>query len=224
MDPVTVVVPAYNETVADIMATVSSATHAGALEVIVVDDGSAERPQLPPHCGMSYYRIEHRGISAAVNEGFRQASTPLVGWLSVGDLYAKEKLSVQVARMRDERAHASFTDYIDASSGEYRQTNPDWSSRIWTDNQFSMSTALLHRGVWRDVGGLDENLQWCQDWEFACKVQAHCGWLHIAEALMTGAVAAPGRHSYRGDHGAGRDRKQRDRCRVAKRWRFGDRK
>ncbi len=103
MIAVSVVIPYYNreEWLRDALASVLAQT-LDDFEVIVVDDGSDERPgfldeQADPR--IRYVRQEHRGASAARNHGIRLARGQYVAFLDADDAFLPEKLSFQVGAM-----------------------------------------------------------------------------------------------------------------------------
>lgn len=74
-------------------------------EVIVVNDGSPDTPELervlaPYRARIVYLKQENRGVSAARNAAIRAARAPLVAMLDPDDLWEPDYLAVQVAAMR----------------------------------------------------------------------------------------------------------------------------
>jgi glycosyltransferase involved in cell wall biosynthesis len=220
---VTVLVPVWNEPAGRIRSAVVSSIFAGADQVVVVDDGSAEPVELPigatGFTELALIRQEHRGIAAALNRGREAARGKHLCWLSCGDAMTGHKLTEQLAFMGVTGARASFHDYRVA--GGVHRVAPDWRQRIWTDNQFSLSTMMVEGETWDFVGGFDESLTWCSDWDFACRVEASTGWWYLplvlgeayehADGHTARAMADPELAAARG----------RDRATVSKRWRRG---
>lgn len=91
------------------------------LEVIVVDDGSDDRPaflEAVRDGRVRYVRQAHRGASAARNQGLRLARGTYIAFLDADDVYLPEKLEVQVARMEAEPEIAwSHTSYWRMDAG-----------------------------------------------------------------------------------------------------------
>jgi hypothetical protein len=182
---------------------VESAEFSGAAEVIVWHDG-CEHEQSSRHRS-----TENMGISDALNRAFAVSTQPLVCRLDAGDTMHTDKLERQVAL----GAPASFHDYRDTVRGCDVVTAPNWSWRVFTDNQFCGSTLMVTRDTWQTVGGFDEHLRWCVDWDFAGRVQAEVGWQYMPGVFGT-AAQYPGGHS---DRGANTPARARDRQTVRKR-------
>ena len=211
--PVSVIVPCWDEDSEDLKHTVMSAHDAGAGDIVVVDDGSANGVVLPVRATTARtVRQKHAGIAAALNTGQRRAKHDVCCWLSVGDTMYKDKLERQLpVHLKHKRP--VFHDYYDPHRYRKLITSPDWEDRIWRDNQFSMSTAMFRRGF-----EFDESLTYCVDWAFALLLQYHLGWVYLPKVLGTSAEW-PGGHSSRARASKALwQRKQMDRAQVCRRW------
>lgn len=95
--PVSVVIPAYNAE--RFIALTLESVHAQTLraaEVIVVDDGSADRTfEIARDYGVRLIRQSNRGLSAARNAGIRAATQPWIALLDADDLWARDKIERQ---------------------------------------------------------------------------------------------------------------------------------
>lgn len=117
MTTVSVVIPYYNraEWLWQAVESVLAQTFQD-FEVIVVDDGSEEQPQLHERftdARIRYVRQDHRGASAARNHGLRLATGKYVAFLDADDVFLPEKLVVQVAQMDANPSIAlSHTSYV----------------------------------------------------------------------------------------------------------------
>jgi glycosyltransferase involved in cell wall biosynthesis len=71
------------------------------LEVIIVDDGSNDgSPAIAKRYALAKYcRQEHSGLGTALNRGIQAASGELLAFLDADDLWAKDKLSRQLAAL-----------------------------------------------------------------------------------------------------------------------------
>jgi len=199
--PVSVIVPCFNEPAERIAHTVKSAIYALADEVIVIDDGSVAVPEVPLGPNVHLYSQEHGGIASAINSGVERALNDYVCTLGVGDAMTADRLGLQVTAVENAQYLACFSDYIDGVSGEPRIAAPDWRERLWYDNQFSLSTALMHKAAINAVGGFDESLQYSVDWKFSLQIAHTCGWLYVPEMLGE-AGEHPGGHTDRARTGA----------------------
>lgn len=215
---VSVIVPAYNETFERIECAVSSAVAAGADEIVIVDDGSTEGGHMldvacdiPVPGGAAIGVLpRNAGISAALNFGIRKSSGDWVCWLSCGDTMHSNKLECQLAAMDESGGRASFHSYVRRSTGALIEPAGDWRRRIYADNQFSGSTIMVARDLLEELGGFDESLRWCQDWDLAVRIEASSGWLRVPHCLGTGDGVP--RHSASGDN---TQRRSADRAKVA---------
>jgi glycosyltransferase involved in cell wall biosynthesis len=98
---VSVVVPAYRSGphLDEALASIARQSHRP-LEVIVVDDGSPDasvRTIVGRFPGVRYLRQVNAGSGAARNAGIRAARGALIAFLDHDDLWAEDKLAVQVA-------------------------------------------------------------------------------------------------------------------------------
>ena len=206
---VTVVIPAFNAPWEEVNRSATSAMVAGATEIVVVDDGSS--PPLKPVKHVRNLRLDrNRGISAALNHGISNSTGAWVCWLSAGDTMDRRKIRMQ---LHHTTGLASFHDYVRESTGETVRPIEDWAGRIYSDNQFSGSTIMVSREVLCTMGGFDESLRWCQDWDMAVRIQSTVGWQYIDKVLGTGS-GVPGHSAVSGGRA-----KQRwaDRVKVADR-------
>ena len=120
---VTAIVPVYNGSryLGAALASVHEQTVPVA-EVIVVDDGSTDGSyELAESLGARCLRQDHAGIGAARNLGVRHARGELLGFLDADDLWAPDKLEVQL-RVLDRSSE------VDAVLGYVQQfVSPDLS-------------------------------------------------------------------------------------------------
>src|SRR5262249_38672414 len=95
---VSVVVPVYNgeRHVAEALESIRTQSH-GAIEVLVVDDGSTDgTPSVVERAGVAYVRQERSGPAAAVNRGIALARGSLIGFLDADDRWRPDKLTLQM--------------------------------------------------------------------------------------------------------------------------------
>lgn len=177
MPRVTVVIPTYNRA-ALVPGAVASvlAQHYRDFEIVVVDDGSTDDTLSrlawlrPPH--RVVYR-EHRGVSAARNSGAALGDGALLAFLDSDDLWRPDKLGRQV-EFFDARPTASLcqTDEIWVRNG--RRVNPAERHRKPSGDIFAASCArcvvspsavLMRRAFFEALGGFDESLPACEDYD-----------------------------------------------------------
>lgn len=196
---ISVVIPTYNRHAMLREALASVAAQRGAsFEMIVVDDGStdgtwhdlfrynlsAERDNI---CAV---RTERRGPAAARNRGIEIARGALIAFLDSDDLWMPEKLARQSLFMRDNPGCAiSQTGETWLRGG--RRVNPGERHRKRAGDVFidalrtcliSPSAAILRRELLDQVGGFDEDMVACEDYDL---------WLRILTRHEVGLLDEP---------------------------------
>lgn len=180
---ISVVIPTYNRASLLVRALTSVAAQTYRdTEVIVVDDGStdgtAEVVRAIP-LSVRYLRQAHAGVSAARNRGVGAARGEWIAFLDSDDEWRAEKLARQVAFIA---AHGGLdacqTDEIWIRHG--RRVNPGRRHRKPSGDIFlpsldlclvSPSAAMLRRSTFERLGGFDEGLPACEDYDL---------WLRLA--------------------------------------------
>lgn len=184
MPLVSVVIPTYNrwpmvrEAVDSVLA-----QSFPAFEIIVVDDGSEDgtAAELRARYG-SLVRVisqARSGVAAARNRGVRCSSGEYLAFLDSDDLWLPKKLEVQAAFMEGQPdAQICQTGEIWVRNGQ--RVNPKLRHRKPSGDIFraslklclvSPSAVTMTRGLFEKVGGFDEALPVCEDFDL---------WLRIA--------------------------------------------
>ena len=147
-------------------------------EVIVVDDGS-NHPIEPPADWrgppLRIIRTENRGVAAARNLGVLSATGKFIALLDADDAWAPTKIETQEeALSADPASVAVFTQRTEKPGWTpcppLTYPSPDVSDdefwrRLWTENFVKLSSIMFRRDVFLSVGGFDERLPPCEDWE-----------------------------------------------------------
>jgi glycosyltransferase involved in cell wall biosynthesis len=164
-----------------------------AARIIVVDDGSREdvglRVEFPE---AEFIRQEHRGVSAARNRGIGLATTRWVAFLDSDDEWRPEKLERQLSALEGEPDYSiCHTDEIWIRNG--RRVNPGTRHAkrggfIFQDCLplcvISPSSVILDRSLLDDMGGFDETLPVCEDYDLWLRVCARYPVLFVDEPLV----------------------------------------
>lgn len=175
---VSVVIPTRDraELVVRAVASVLAQTHA-ALDVVVVDDGSADdtAARLSAVADPRLRVLAHpvgRGVSAARNTGLGTVRGAYAALLDSDDEWLPAKTERQLAFMRERNLAVSQTQEIWMRHG--RRVNPNTASRK-PDGFFfeqalarclvSPSTVMGSRAYWEEMGGFDESLPACEDYD-----------------------------------------------------------
>ena len=188
---VSVIIPTHNRPafLREALASVCAQTYRD-VETVVVDDGSAPTARaatqrviaefargqdLPVRCIVQ----PHRGVSAARNRGVRASRGALLAFLDSDDVWLPDKLAQQVALFDAQpRTQICQTEEIWLRRGV--RVNPRAVHRKPDGDVFlaslarcvvSPSAVMLRRALFERVGGFDETLLACEDYDL---------WLRIA--------------------------------------------
>jgi glycosyltransferase involved in cell wall biosynthesis len=187
-------------------------------EVIVIDDGSTDdtAAALARFGGRIRYRRQpSRGVAAARNAGARLATGEWLAFLDSDDLWCADKLARQLAYHAQHPAlRASQTGEIWIRNGmrvnpcrHHRKPDGDIFPASVARCVVSPSAVLLQRRLFAALGGFDEGLAVCEDYEL---------WLRLGLREPVGLLDAP-LVIKRGGHGDQLSRRYwgMDRFRVA---------
>lgn len=196
---VSVIVPAYNAT-RTLEATVRSALAQTVrdLEVIVVDDGSRDdTPALARSIAKTDARVSvltraNGGVAAARNTGIRAARGKYVALLDADDLWILHKLERQLGVLETGdgvfavQAGATFVN-DDLKVLSVRPCHPSRDALLETllfqNMPNNMSTLVIRRDKFDEMGYFDEGLTILEEWDMAIKVARHCNLVSIEEPL-----------------------------------------
>jgi glycosyltransferase involved in cell wall biosynthesis len=228
---VSVVIPTYNRglVVAEAIESALAQTYRH-LEVIVVDDGSAD--DTPERVGrlrdprLRYLRRPHAGVSSARNAGIAAATGTLISFLDSDDLWKPEKLAAEVAALaRYPTAGGVFTDLEKRDGATFvpsfmRRTRV--FSRLFAHGAYPEGLLLsaralylcllqevpiktpaltVRRSVLECVGGFDERWSSSEDWEFLLRFTRRHSLLYLDRPLAVIRVSTDSLH--RGDQERG---------------------
>lgn len=181
---VSVVIPTYNraDVVREAVASVLRQDYPD-IELIVVDDGSRDGTAAVVSGfgpAVRYLWQENRGVSAARNRGVAASTGDLIAFLDSDDLWLPPKVSAQVAYFEAyEDAQACHTDEIWIRLG--MRVNERLIHRKQGGWQFlaslprcliSPSAIMLRRSLWDRLGGFDESLPACEDYDLWLRLTA----------------------------------------------------
>lgn len=190
------IIPCYNEPRGRLAATVESALEVSDL-VVIADDGSREPAshwQADSDArAVIAVRQPNAGPAAAMNLGAYEAiklgATRLCR-LDVGDSFRADAKRRQLALA----GPALCSWHFDLVEGKTFTPLPHWQRQIYWDGAFCIDTIVVAVDLWREVGGFDVSLRYGDDWDFAMRVQATCGWEMFPEVTCE-AGAFPGGHT-----------------------------
>jgi len=194
---VAVIIPAYNrlDFIEEAVSSVLSQSFQN-LELIVVDDGSTDgtgdlvRERFDDE-RLKVYSQDNLGVSAARNRGVNESSAPLVAFLDSDDYWLEEKLTTQLLAMEKDAQRISYTGEVWYRRGKW--ANPcshhekhsgDIFSKCLPLCIISPSSVLMERSLFEEVGGFDETLPACEDYDLWLRISARCGVLFCPEKLI----------------------------------------
>lgn len=194
---VSVVIPAYNSA-STLGATIRSALSQTFtdIELIVVDDGSQD-DTLAVAKSITDARVRalsqpNGGAAAARNSGIRAANGRYVALLDADDLWLAHKLDRQLAILTSRpEVHAvqAGAIFVDDSLNilSVRQCAPSKDALLETllfkNMPNSMSTLLIARHKFEEMGYFDPELAILEEWDMMIKVARHCNLVSIEEPL-----------------------------------------
>jgi len=181
---VSVIIPTYNRgaMVREAIASVLAQRDIDC-ELIVVDDGSIDGTEedLAEHAaahGYQVIRTAHRGVAAARNRGVAEARSEFVAFLDSDDLWMPSKLARQVDFMRA-NPHLQISQCGERWRRRGRWVNPGRRHRKRGGDFFvdslrtclvSPSAAIMRRDFFCALGGFDETLAACEDYDLWLRV------------------------------------------------------
>lgn len=165
------------------------------LELIVVDDGSTDNTQevVRQFTGIQLIQLEeNRGVSFARNRGIEQAQGNWIAFLDSDDLWEKGKLRSQIQWVeQNPESQAVYTDEIWIRNGV--RVNPMNKHQKYSGNIFkyclplcivSPSSVLLRAELLNEVGGFDESMPVCEDYDLWLRIAKRYPFNFLAKKLI----------------------------------------
>jgi glycosyltransferase involved in cell wall biosynthesis len=200
---ISVIIPTYNRAtlVLEALESVLCQDMPG-MEIIVVDDGSTDdtRQRLTPMTSrIGYVYQERTGVSGARNTGIRLARGQWLAFLDSDDLWLPQKLTRQMQYLA---AHPGLricqTEEIWIRQGlrwnprsYHRKPSGHCFGELLQRCLVSPSAVILHRSLFEEVGGFDEELPACEDYDLWLRI----GCRHPIGLLPEPLVIKRGGHS-----------------------------
>lgn len=193
---ISIIIPTFNRErmVKEAVESAVSQTFRG-WELLVVDDGSTDRTAkcLAPYLDdLQYITSPHRGVSAARNLGIHKARGEWVSFLDSDDLWLPQKLARQLQAIQGcDGVPLCYTDETWIRNGA--RVNPGLKHRKYTGWIFerclplciiSPSSALIHKDLVKDMGGFDEGLPACEDYDLWLRITLRFPVLFLDEKLI----------------------------------------
>jgi glycosyltransferase involved in cell wall biosynthesis len=204
---ISVIIPTHNRRAMLREALASVIAQRGAsFEVIVVDDGSTDGTWDDLSAGaenIRTVRTARRGPAAARNHGIALARGDLIAFLDSDDLWMPEKLARQSAFMR-RNSGCAISQTGETWLRHNRRVNPGrrHSKRpgdIFADALhtclISPSAVILRRKLLDEVGGFDDDMAACEDYDLWLRILARHQVGLLDEPLVVRRAGHPGQLS-----------------------------
>lgn len=171
---VSIIVPAYNasNTILDTIKSIDEQTYTN-FECIIVDDGSNDSAELCENISdylgkdkYKYFKKENGGVSSARNWGANNASGDYLMFVDSDDKIADSYIEkcLNILKMRSDLA------LVCTNVQEFERSNNKISHKIVSLKEFIFHNAifpciaLMRTTDFKRVGGYDEKLKVCEDW------------------------------------------------------------
>ncbi len=164
-------------------------------EILIIDDGSTDGTyEKIPHQFREtrFITQEHQGVSAARNRGIREARGDWLAFLDSDDEWLPRKLEAQLRSLEEAPSFkVCHTNEIWIRRG--RRVNPMKKHEKHGGHIFryclplcviSPSSVIVHKSVLERVGGFDESLPVCEDYDMWLRITPLYPVLYLEEALV----------------------------------------
>lgn len=148
-----------------------------ALEIIIVDDGSADEIEAAVRAlpvDVRFFRQEKSGPSAARNRGIRDASGDLLAFLDVDDMWTADMLTPLV-----ERLLASPEILVIRGAAQHVRIDDDGAPHYLGNAAetfpFHIGAGVYRRAAFRAIGLFDESLMFGEDTDWFNRLLEHAG-------------------------------------------------
>ncbi|MBN2058027.1 MAG: glycosyltransferase [Candidatus Saganbacteria bacterium] len=192
---ISVIIPVYNRRVMvqEAIASVLAQDYPD-IELIIVEDGSDPIHRMSPPRTMKemvrYYYRPHRGVASARNFGASVANGTYLAFLDSDDLWDKHKLVKQLRLLKEHPEYrVCYTNERWYLRGEHlNQSAKHAKQGGWIFKRclplclISASSILMEKKVFLDLGGFDESLPVCEDYDL---------WLRLTLKYQIGYIDEP---------------------------------
>ena len=192
---VSVIIPTYNRAalLPRALQSVVEQTYSN-MEIIVVDDGSTDATENTLRqmgSQITLLQQSHQGVSRARNLGIESANGEWLAFLDSDDVWQLNKIEQQIKSLQNEPEYRiAHADEIWIRSGV--RVNPmkkhskkgGWIFQDCLSLCFiSPSSVVIHRSVFDRIGGFDESLPACEDYDLWLRITALYPVLYLSAPL-----------------------------------------
>lgn len=154
------------------------------VEHIVIDGGSTDGTlailQQYSQLGERFRFVSEpdRGQSHAINKGLAMARGEIIGWLNSDDTYLPGAIrkAVHTLQQHPDWAMVHGKGYIINDRGHVirpYQVEPVDYKRLYSGCPVCQPTAFIRKQVFQQVGGVEEELQFCMDYDLWIRISKH---------------------------------------------------
>ena len=192
---VCVIIPAYNRvnTISRAIDSVLAQTRPPK-EIIVVDDGSTDATSeaVKMYENVILLRQKNMGVSAARNNGVMMAESEWIAFLDSDDVWMPQKLEKQMDfHQKNPTCKVSYTNESWIRNGlhvnmpkKFQKSWGDLYERSLNECLIAPSSVMIQRKLFDDMGGFDESLEVCEDYDLWLRIMKHHEFGLIDEALI----------------------------------------
>jgi glycosyltransferase involved in cell wall biosynthesis len=163
-------------------------------EVILVDDGSTDETETLQHRypEITYIKQENQGVSSARNTGIQEANSHWVAFLDSDDEWLPEKLEAQLQCAEEQpECPLVHSDEIWIRNGvrvnqmdKHAKAGGEIFERCLPLCAISPSAAMVQRDLLLDLGGFNEDLPACEDYDLWLRICAQHEVLFVDQPLL----------------------------------------
>ena len=207
MREISVVIPMYNatKTIIDSLESVRKQEYKDNLEIIIVNDGSADnsldvvKKYKTEYSFLDIIIIDKKnsGVASARNRGMKVAKYELIAFLDSDDEWLEEKLNIMIPYFDNDKIDflGSGRNGVPLKVGLRKITKltrilPKDLVFRWNPQP---STVVLRKNILSKVGFFDESFRYAEEGDYWLRIAYNCGFFVIPDSLV---MTGHGKHDY----------------------------